>query len=191
MSRSMSEPTAASRLSGIEYRLRQLERRRPPDECVVLEIKVFSDTKTVAAGDGKFIFAISEDMDGYGLGEAQAFVSTVSSSGKPTVQIRNITQTEDLLGTVITIDANEYTSYAAATPSIAIPGLSVATGDLIAVDVDVAGTGAKGLGVILVFCPQSVLPQPEAVPQGAAVNTTVAVTTSRTRHTGATTKSTG
>jgi hypothetical protein len=27
----------------------------------------------------------------------------------------------------------------------------VATGDLIAIDVDVAGTGAKGLGVILTF----------------------------------------
>ena len=53
-----------------------------------------------------------------------------------------------MLTTKITIDASEFTSYtAAAAPVIDTGNDDVATGDLIAVDVDVAGTGAKGLGV--------------------------------------------
>jgi hypothetical protein len=57
-----------------------------------------------------------------------------------------------MLTTKITIDASEFTSYTAATaPVIDSANKDVATGDLIAIDVDVAGTGAKGLGVILTF----------------------------------------
>lgn len=116
------------------------------------EIKVFSDTDTVTTGDGKFIFAIPSDLNGYDLKDAQAFVTTVSSSGLPTVQIRNVTQTADMLTTAITIDVSEFTSYTAATARVIdTANDDVATGDLIAIDVDVAGTGAKGLGVILTF----------------------------------------
>jgi hypothetical protein len=83
---------------------------------------------------------------------AHAFVTTVSSSGLPTVQIRNVTDAVDMLSTKVSIDASEFTSYSAATaPVIDTSKDDVATGDLIAVDVDVAGTGAKGLGVILTF----------------------------------------
>ena len=57
-----------------------------------------------------------------------------------------------MLTTKISIDASEFTSYtAAAAPVIDTGNDDVATGDLIAIDVDVAGTGAKGLGVILTF----------------------------------------
>ena len=116
------------------------------------EIKVISDTATLATGDGQFIFAIPKDLDKTNLVEAQAYVTTVSSSGLPTVQIRNVTQTADMLSTKVTIDASEFTSYTAATPSVVdTANDDVATGDRIAIDVDVAGTGAKGLGVILVF----------------------------------------
>lgn len=115
-------------------------------------IKVFSDLMTVTTGDGKFIFAIPDDVDGMNLIDADAFVTTVSSSGTPTVQIRNITQAVDMLSTRITIDANEFTSYtAAAPPVINTANDDVAVSDLIAIDVDVAGTGAKGLGVYLTF----------------------------------------
>jgi hypothetical protein len=57
-----------------------------------------------------------------------------------------------MLTTKISIDASEFTSYtAAAAPVIDTGNDDVATGDLLAVDVDVAGTGAKGLGVLLTF----------------------------------------
>ncbi len=117
------------------------------------EIKVTADDgDPLATGDGQFIFAIPSDLDKANLVEAQAYVTTVSSSGLPTVQIRNVTQAADMLSTKITIDASEFTSYTAATPSVVdTANDDVATGDLVAIDVDVAGTGAKGLGVILVF----------------------------------------
>jgi hypothetical protein len=123
------------------FPVRQLVRR-------TIEVKVFDDATAVTTGDGKIIFCIPETLDGFDIVAANAFVTTVSSSGAPTVQIRNITQAADMLSTRITIDASEYTSYTAATPAVINNG-DVDTGDLIAVDVDVAGTGAKGLGVIL------------------------------------------
>lgn len=117
-----------------------------------VEVKVFDDATALATGDGKLIFCVPASLGGCDLTAAHAFVTTVSSSGTPTVQIRNITQAADMLTTRITIDASEFTSYtAAAAPVIDTGNDDVATGDLIAIDVDVAGTGTKGLGVILTF----------------------------------------
>jgi hypothetical protein len=128
---------------------------------ILLERKVFADNKTVTTGDGKFIWATTRDMDNSYLLEAQAFVTTVSSSGAPAVQIRNITRGVDMLSTKVTIDVSEFTSYTAATASVVddtgSPAKSfVVRGDLISIDVDVAGTGAKGLGVYLVFGPKAI-----------------------------------
>ena len=118
----------------------------------VLHIKVFSDTQTVTTGDGKFIFEVSEDMDGMNLVDVETYVTTVSSSGLPTVQIRNVTQTADMLTTKVSIDASEKNSKDAATSAVIDTGNDdVAWGDHIAIDQDVAGTGAKGEGVILTF----------------------------------------
>lgn len=116
------------------------------------EIKLFADTVTTTVGDNRFVFAIPADLDGFSLFDAQGFVSTVSSSGAPTVQVRNVTAAVDMLSTRITIDAGESTSFTAAVPSVVnAANALVATGQLISLDVDVAGTSSKGLGVILVF----------------------------------------
>lgn len=123
-----------------------------PLQTAQFDIKVIADTATVATGDGQFIFAIPADLNGANLKSAHAYVTTVSSSGLPTVQIRNVTQTADMLTTKVSIDASEFTSYTAATqPVVDAANDDVATGDRIAIDVDVAGTGARGLGVILTF----------------------------------------
>ncbi len=112
------------------------------------EIKLADDLTAVASGDGKFIFAIPADLDQTKLRFANAYVTTVGS-GATSINIRDVTQTTDLLSTVITIDASEFTSYTAAT---SVPtSTKVATGDLIAVDVDAVGAGSLGHGVILVF----------------------------------------
>lgn len=118
----------------------------------IIECKVIADNATLATGDGQIIVMIPSELNGYNLTAVAAFVTTVSSSGTPTIQLRNVTDAVDMLSTRITIDANENTSYTAATPPV-IDGAhdDVATGDLIAVDVDVAGTGAKGLGVSMTF----------------------------------------
>lgn len=118
----------------------------------IIQLKVFDDTTVLTTGDGKLILCIPSELNGYNLIDADAYVTTVSSSGTPTIQIRNVTDTQDMLSTTITIDVNEKTSYTAATPPVINTSYDdVVTGDLIAVDVDVAGTGAKGLGIILSF----------------------------------------
>lgn len=118
----------------------------------VIQVKVIDDATTLTTGDGKVIFLVPQELNGYNLVGANAFVTTVSSSGTPTVQIRNVTDAVDMLSTRITIDASEYTSYTAAAAAVVNATYDdVATGDRLAVDVDVAGTGAKGLGIVLTF----------------------------------------
>jgi lysophospholipase L1-like esterase len=105
----------------------------------------------LTTGDGKAYFTVPADLDGWSLVDADASLVTVSSSGLPTVQLHNLTDAVDMLSTRITIDANERTSYTATAPVIDTANDEVSTGDLLRVDVDVAGTGAKGLSVLLAF----------------------------------------
>lgn len=126
-------------------------------------LKLFADTnacdgnlpvgvRVVSAGDGKFIFQIDEDEDGFLLHYVRAYVSVVSSSGAITVQVRNITQAHDMLSTACTIDAGDFSSLDAGTAAVVnTANASVADGDLIAIDVDGAGTDAEGLGVNVGF----------------------------------------
>lgn len=123
-----------------------------PANSRVLQFKVVADDVVIATGDGKLIFLIDSSLNGLVLTGAHAYVTTVSSSGLPTVQIHNITDAVDILSTPITVDVSEFSSYGAATPPVInTSNDDVATGDRIRIDVDVAGTGAKGLGVILTF----------------------------------------
>jgi hypothetical protein len=120
----------------------------------VIQIKAIADSATLAIGDGQASILITDDLNGFTLVDADAYVTTNSSSGLPTIQIRRVRSgaAVDMLSTRITIDANEPTSYTAvAQPVINTANDDVAIGDLIFVDVDVAGTGAKGLGVALTF----------------------------------------
>lgn len=116
------------------------------------EIKVFADDTAVQTGDSAFVMCVPDDLDNARLTNVAAFVTTVSTSGAPTVQLRSITNAVDMLSTRITIDVSEFTSYTAAAPAVInVANSEVSTGDLIAVDVDVAGTGTTGLGVMLLF----------------------------------------
>jgi len=129
--------------------------RRPKREAAVFHIKLTQDgaaATAVAVGDGLFILEISDDMDLMTLRSAKLFCTTVSTSGIVTVQLRNITTGFDMLSTKLTIDANEKSSITAANPYVLnLEYVQVHDGDQIAVDVDVAGTGTKGLGIVLTF----------------------------------------
>ena len=119
----------------------------------IYPIKVGADDDVLATGDGQFIFVITalEELDGLRLTRAAAYVTTVSSSGLPTVQLRKV-GVGDMLTTKLTIDASDFSTDTAATPAVIDATYSlITTGDRIAIDVDVAGTGAKGLGVVLRF----------------------------------------
>ena len=118
----------------------------------IVQVKVYDDATAATTGDGKAIFCVPLLLNGLNLVGIAAFVTTVSSSGLPTVQIRNVTDSVDMLSTKVSIDQGATTSYTATTPAV-IDGShdDVATGDLISIDIDTAGTGAKGLGIILTF----------------------------------------
>lgn len=120
----------------------------------VIEILVTdpADASPITGGDGKAFVAIPAALNGMNLVAAQAHVTTASSSGLVTVQIANVTDSVDMLSTKVTIDANEKDSATAATPPVIDTTKDdVATGDELRVDIDGAGTGAKGLIVMLTF----------------------------------------
>jgi hypothetical protein len=106
----------------------------------------------LTTGDLKAYVRIPSTITGWNLVGVAAHVSTVSSSGVITVQIRNVTDAVDMLSTALTIDANEKDSATAATAAVInTSNDDVATADEIAIDIDGAGTGAKGLFVELRF----------------------------------------
>lgn len=106
----------------------------------------------ITTGDGKAYWRVPSALNGMNLISVAAAVTTVSSSGIPTVQIANVTDAVDMLSTKLTIDASETdSSTAAAAAVIDATKDDVATGDMLRIDIDVAGTGAKGLMVEMQF----------------------------------------
>jgi len=110
-------------------------------ECI--GISVVSESTTLTTGTAKRTFRMPF---AFTLTGVRASVSTVSSSGLPTVDINEGGTT--ILSTKLTIDANEYTSTTAATAAV-ISDASLADDAEITIDIDVAGTGAKGLKVYM------------------------------------------
>ena len=113
----------------------------------------------ITTGNSKVYARIPSKVTGMNLVEVAASLSTVSSSGVPTVQVRRSRRSSatartdaDMLSTEVTIDASEFDSIDAAAAAV-INGSNddVVTGDHIHIDIDIAGTGAKGLFVELTF----------------------------------------
>ena len=118
----------------------------------MMQIKVIDESTTLTTGDGKVVFMIPPELDGTLLVRAVAFLSTVSGGGTAVnIQVRNITQSVDMFSTALTIDNSESTSLTATTPVVIKTTLIFRSGDLVAIDVDQSGSGAKGLGVQLSF----------------------------------------
>lgn len=106
----------------------------------------------LATGDGKAYLTVPAAWNGKSVLSIHAGLTTASSSGTPTVQVARIRggTPVDVLSTAVTIDATELTSYTATTPPVVdTANDDLSTGDLLRVDTDVAGTGAKGLMVLI------------------------------------------
>ena len=103
----------------------------------IVTLKIIDDATTLTTGDGKLIFNVPLELDSTLIVAAEAFVTTVSSSGAVTVQVRNVTDSVDVLSTAITIDQSEFDSYTAATPCVInFANAQLAKSDRIAIDVD-------------------------------------------------------
>lgn len=103
----------------------------------------------MTTGDGKAYYTVPEMYDGATVINVGGSLATASSSGVPQIQVRKV-GVGDLLSTYLTIDANETDSTTAATPPVINATYKVLTaGEQLAIDIDTAGTGAKGLNVRL------------------------------------------
>jgi hypothetical protein len=110
-----------------------------------LIITIFGDGDSVTTGDGKKKITVPYWINGWNLTDFDMCVYAPSSSGKPTFQLHNLTDTHDMLSTLAVLDINEYSTYTAATPPVINTTYDdVATGDQLRFDCDVAGTGTKG-----------------------------------------------
>lgn len=133
-----------------------LDDRGIPEAKVIhtrgIVVKCIAEDAALAVEDGVAYFTVPPEFNGMHLVAVGAHVYTVSSSGTPTFQIHNLTDTVDMLSTEITIDATEKDSKDAATPAVIdIAHDDVSTGDELRFDCDVAGTSTKGLDVRMSF----------------------------------------
>ena len=113
-------------------------------QAEVIVIAVGDETTAITTGTAKVTFRMPFAMT---LTAVRASLSTASSSGVPTFDINEGGST--ILSTKLTIDANELTSTTAATAAV-ISDTALADDAEITIDIDVAGTGAKGPKVALI-----------------------------------------
>lgn len=111
---------------------------------VELGIAVGDETTAITTGTAKVTFRMPYAMT---VTAVRANLATASSSGTPTVDINDSGTT--ILSTKLTIDANELTSTTAASAAV-ISDSALADDAEITIDIDVAGTGAKGLKVWII-----------------------------------------
>lgn len=111
---------------------------------VALVIAVSDETTDITTGTAKVTFRMPYAMT---LTAVRASLATASSSGTPTIDINEGGST--ILSTKLTIDASEKTSTTAAAAAV-ISDTALADDAEITIDIDVAGTGAKGLKIALI-----------------------------------------
>jgi len=115
-------------------------------------VKCVADGIGPSVGDGITHVTIPSPLNGRKLQNAEAHVYTVGTGGSiTTVQLHNLTDAVDMLSTPITIDLNEKDSSTAATPHVIGTNNTVATGDVIRIDVDAVATNTLGLEIRMVF----------------------------------------
>lgn len=115
-----------------------------------------SGSTALVTGDGQAVLPIDTIMNGMNVIAVKAFVTTVSSSGAVTVNIRRSRRSSatartvvDILSTALTIDASEFESADATAAVINTANDDLITGDMLLIDIDASGTGVLGLTVLI------------------------------------------
>lgn len=109
-----------------------------------LVIAIGDETTAITTGTAKVTFRMPY---AFKVNKVKASLTTASSSGNPAFDINE--GGVSILSTTITIDANELTSATAATPAV-ISDSALADDAEITIDIDTAGTGAKGAKIYLI-----------------------------------------
>jgi hypothetical protein len=116
-----------------------------PEEHMIVDVSR-DEATTITTGTSKYVFYAPFAMTLTRI--PRASVSTNSTSGAITLDINEAGIS--ILSTLITIDANESSSVTAATAGV-LADTSIANDARISIDIDGAGTGAKGLKVIFYY----------------------------------------
>ncbi|MFA6315619.1 MAG: hypothetical protein WC648_04620 [Candidatus Paceibacterota bacterium] len=135
---------------GMDIKMKGAGRLRKPS---IFEIQVVDAAVSTSTGDAKAFFRIPAELNGMNLTGVAGSVYTAGTTNTTDIQIRNKTDSVDMLSTKLTIDSAETdSSTAAAAAVIDTTKDDVATGDILAIDVDaVSTTAAKGLLIELRF----------------------------------------
>lgn len=113
-------------------------------------IPVGDETTAITTGAAKVTFRMPYACKMTQIPRAN--LNTVSSSGNPAIDINKNGTT--IFSTTLTIDASEKTSVTAATAAVLTSNpTTFADDDEITIDIDTAGTGAKGLKITLYLIP--------------------------------------
>lgn len=110
---------------------------------VTIMIVVSDETTAITTGTAKVTFRMPFAMT---VTAVRASLTTASSSGNPTVDINE--GGTSILGTKLSIDSSELTSTTAASAAT-ITDSALADDAQMTIDIDTAGTGAKGLKVYI------------------------------------------
>ena len=116
----------------------------------LIPIAFDADTETA---DGIFYFHIPASLNGMNLVSVHGLVVTAGTTGTTDWQLYNLTDSQDMLSTKLTIDTTETGSNTAATPAVINTSYDdVATNDVIRLDCDaISTTAAKGTIISLSF----------------------------------------
>jgi len=123
---------------------------RIPDTTYVIQT---SPSETILTGNGVLYFTVPSSENGRVLKSAHAAVVVESNVDPIQLQIYNITQTVNMLSTIMEIDTGEFSTYTATTPPVVdTDNDDVSTGDRLRIDIqDDGNDAAEGLEIHLVF----------------------------------------
>jgi len=119
----------------------------PPsfDNTEVLMITIGDETSDITTGTAKVTFHMPYE---FSLTKVKAGLTTASSSGNPAFDLND--DGVSVFSTTLTIDANETFSDTAVTAAVLTSStVVIASGSVMTIDIDTAGTGAKGAKLYL------------------------------------------
>ena len=119
----------------------------------VVEWFISDPGASLSVGDGKAYFVVPDELNGMNLVRASATVVTAGTTNSTTIQIANVTDSVDMLSTVMSIETTETSTRTSASPGVIdTTHDDVATGDVLRCDIDAVSTTApKGLIIEMVF----------------------------------------